>query len=56
VAHNELSMQLEYINLQIKALDMKVFIPSMKTAGLSFNDLDDENPKVSGHNVSSPHV
>jgi len=49
-------MQLEYINLQIKALDMKAFIPSMKNVGLSFKDLDDENPKVLGYNVSSPLV
>lgn len=55
-AQNELYMQLEYIQLQIKALDRKVYILAEKTMGLSFNSPNEETPQVSGDNVPSPPI
>jgi len=56
MTHNELSMLLEYIQLQMKALDKKNSISDREYAGLTFNEPSEETLQVSGENVPFPHV
>jgi hypothetical protein len=51
---NELSVQLKYLQLQIKLVDQKVSLLVEKTVGLNFNEPSERIPHVPKDNVPPP--
>jgi hypothetical protein len=55
-AFNEILLQMEYLQLQIRAVDQKISLLAERTVGLDLNEPREDQPQVPEATVPSPPV